>query len=302
MSSDLQSLLTTQGSGAPAQNHDEHVDDVYAMPLADIQLRPNGNRRPLDLKEMLDRAESIDAVGLIEPIVVDKEAKLIAGLHRYESFRVLNLESYEERLAHLETLAIEVGMKVNQEMKDKLKAIGKGFSKYHSNGIIPTYIRKDLDWSKNKKSCESVEGAENHQRHNKTDLSPVFKTIENLMGRGYEVVGRGKPKNGQKSLSQGLVQAYGCTDRQALRWAKQFEKKKEDPKSTMSIKERNPSDVKKEDIQEFQNKYCPNPIDDSSLNEDLARAGLIVLNKKIKQLKSFLVVARKERENLASDK
>ena len=72
MSSDLQSLLTTQGSGAPAQNHDEHVDDVYAMPLADIQLRPNGNRRPLDLKEMLDRAESIDAVGLIEPIVVDK--------------------------------------------------------------------------------------------------------------------------------------------------------------------------------------------------------------------------------------
>jgi hypothetical protein len=299
MSSDLQSLLTTQGSGAPAQNHDEHVDDVYAMPLADIQLRPNGNRRPLDLKEMLDRAESIDAVGLIEPIVVDKETRLIAGLHRYESFRILNLESHEEKLAHLEHLAMEVGMKVNQEMKDKLKSIGKNFKKYHSNGVIPTYIRKDLDWSKNKKSCESVEGAENHQRHNKTDLSPVFKTIENLKGRGYEVVGRGKPKKGQKSLSQGLVQAYGCTDRQALRWAKQFENNKA-PKSTMSIKKT--SDVNREDIQRFEERYFPNSFDISALNEDVARAGLIVLNQKIKELKSFLVASKNKRDSVASDK
>jgi hypothetical protein len=292
MSSDLQSLLTTQSSDSSGQNHDEHVDDVYAMPLDDIQLRPNGNRRPLDLKEMLDRAESIDAVGLIEPIVVDNEARLIAGLHRFESFRLLNLDSYEDKLAHLDQLSIETGMKLTQDMKDQIKSLGKGFPKHHSKGIIPTYIRKDLDWSKNKKSCESVEGAENHQRHNKMDLDPVFKTIEGLKGKGYEVMGRGKPKKGHKSLSQGLVQAYGCTDRQALRWAKQFEKKTEDSKSTMSIKENKSSDVKKEDIKEFSNKYLPTPFDPSVMTDDLARAGLVVLNQKIKELKAILVASK----------
>jgi hypothetical protein len=291
MSSDLQFLLTTQGSDAPAHNHDQHVDDVYAMPLADIQLRPNGNRRPLDLREMLYRAESIDAVGLIEPIVVDKDARLIAGLHRLEAFKLLNLDSYEEKLAHLDELSIETGMKLNQDMKDQLKNFGKGFSKHHSKGIVPTYIRKDLDWSKNKKSCESVEGAENHQRHNKIDLSPVFKTIESLKGRGYEVMGRGKPKKGQKSLSQGLVQAYGCTDRQALRWAKQFENKEDDSKSTMSINKSKKSDVKKEDIHKFTERYFPSPFE-SSMTDELARAGLVVLNQKIKELKSILVDLR----------
>ena len=93
MSDALKSLLTTQGNSGHLKDsiHDEHIDDIYTMPISDIVLRPHGNKRPLDLVELISRAESIDAVGLIEPIVVDAETRLIAGLHRYSVFQYVIL-------------------------------------------------------------------------------------------------------------------------------------------------------------------------------------------------------------------
>jgi hypothetical protein len=68
----------------------------------------------------------------------------------------------------------------------------------------------------------------------------------------------------------------------------------------MSIKKT--SDVNREDIQRFEERYFPNSFDISALNEDVARAGLIVLNQKIKELKSFLVASKNKRDSVASDK
>lgn len=53
------------------------------------------NRRPLKEKKVVELMESIEANGLLNPITIDQEDNLIAGLHRLTACKLLGLECIE---------------------------------------------------------------------------------------------------------------------------------------------------------------------------------------------------------------
>ncbi len=54
-----------------------------------FQINVNDGRRKVDLKAVQRLADSISQVGLLNPITVDREYTLIAGLHRLEAVKML---------------------------------------------------------------------------------------------------------------------------------------------------------------------------------------------------------------------
>ena len=54
------------------------------------QIKISKNRRFIDQDKVEALADSIEFVGLLTPISLDQELKLIAGLHRLEAFKLLS--------------------------------------------------------------------------------------------------------------------------------------------------------------------------------------------------------------------
>ncbi|MCC5637082.1 ParB N-terminal domain-containing protein [Nostoc sp. CHAB 5844] len=66
------------------------------MPVVSInQIRIGSNRRPVNAHKVNELKESIKTNGLLNPITVDQNLNLIAGLHRLTASKLLGLESIE---------------------------------------------------------------------------------------------------------------------------------------------------------------------------------------------------------------
>ncbi|PIG93473.1 ParB N-terminal domain-containing protein [Gloeocapsopsis sp. IPPAS B-1203] len=66
------------------------------MPIVAIaQIKVGINRRPIKQQKVLELIESIQANGLLNPITVDQNLTLIAGLHRLTACKMLGLEKIE---------------------------------------------------------------------------------------------------------------------------------------------------------------------------------------------------------------
>lgn len=57
------------------------------VPIGEIQI--NEERRGVDTAHVRELADSIRELGLLNPVTVDRENNLIAGLHRLEAVRIL---------------------------------------------------------------------------------------------------------------------------------------------------------------------------------------------------------------------
>ena len=57
------------------------------VPIKNIQIKEG--RRSLDANHVKELTDSIRELGLLNPITVDRELFLIAGLHRLEAVRIL---------------------------------------------------------------------------------------------------------------------------------------------------------------------------------------------------------------------
>ncbi|WP_414528774.1 ParB N-terminal domain-containing protein [Nodularia chucula] len=66
------------------------------------QIRIGFNRRPVKGEKVKELQESIRTNGLLNPITVDKELNLIAGLHRLTACRLLGLEAIECHIVNYE--------------------------------------------------------------------------------------------------------------------------------------------------------------------------------------------------------
>ena len=76
------------------------------IPISEIKVNP-GRREtaPVDVREL---ADSISAVGLLNPITVDRDYILIAGLHRLEAAKLLGWAEIECNVSSLEGLQAEL--------------------------------------------------------------------------------------------------------------------------------------------------------------------------------------------------
>lgn len=149
------------------------------LPLSRIHPRAE-DTRPLREQHVKDLAESIGALGLIEPLVVDLKGILLAGGHRLAAIGLLketNLELYQQ---------------------------------HFSDDLVPVRIMPFDSAAEPERSLQ-VELAENEKRVNYS-RDQIERLAERLRSLNYRNI-PGRPKEGEKALGPALAVAIGVSAR-----------------------------------------------------------------------------------------
>jgi ParB family chromosome partitioning protein len=172
--------------------------------LKDIQLRPGGDTRVLNLSHVIQLVESIAALGLLEPLVVDQEVRLLAGAHRLAALQILS-ESPGNRLERLEEICGVLKGKSRSKIAEILTEI-RVISDDESLSDVPVRVLA-FDATKDADRALAVEAAENSLRRDYTPQE-VFGLYHRLLDAGY-TIRPGKPKKGEKPLKPALAVVIG---------------------------------------------------------------------------------------------
>lgn len=149
------------------------------IPLNQIHPRPS-DTRPVRPRHVEELAESIAALGLIEPLVVDAQLVLLAGAHRLAAIQWLKENSLTQYEAHF------------------------------GNDLVPVRIMP-FDSAAEPELALQVELAENEKRVNYS-RDQIEKLAERLRQLNYKET-RGRPKKGEKALGPALAVAIGVSTR-----------------------------------------------------------------------------------------
>jgi ParB-like chromosome segregation protein Spo0J len=153
-------------------------DTVKLLALEAILDRPGGDTRSLRQKHVEELAESIEVLGLIAPLAVDVENRLLAGAHRRAAL---------------------------QRIKEKNPT---RYGALFPDGV-PVRIF-DFDATSSSLEALQVEIEENSQRRNFTPTE-IRKAAKRLEEVGYKTL-RGRPKQGEKSIKRELAKVFGLSE------------------------------------------------------------------------------------------
>lgn len=166
--------------------------------LDKITERAGEETRQLDAAHVIALAESIAALGLIEPIVVDQETRLLAGGHRLAACRVLIDEDRAAKVSELcpggvKDTAIEAATALPEKIE-------------FDPSRVPVRVM-GFDSAKEPALALGIEMGENEHRkdYSRADIKRLLKRLESA---GYRM-GRGRPKKGEKSAMPVLVSVIG---------------------------------------------------------------------------------------------
>ena len=145
------------------------------------QIRPRATHtRPLQPKHVADLTESIAALGLIEPLVVDNHRVLLAGCHRLATIQTLN------------------------EKKPQI------YDNHFHNNLVPVRIIP-FDSTADSERALKVELAGNEKRINYSQ-EQIKQLAERLRELNYRDT-PGRSKVGEKALGPALAVAIGVSNR-----------------------------------------------------------------------------------------
>lgn len=187
---------------------------VALVPLDSIHKR-KADSRPARAAHVLSLAESMAAVGLLQPLVLDRAGRLVAGLHRLEAVRLLFAEN---RLAAFH--ALPENKKITpEEAYARTKALPRveELAEPLKGGKVPVRVLLDLDAEADPAAALAAEAAENTARREYT-RPEVAALAETLKAAGYRDTA-GRPKKGEKALRPALALVLGVnvsTVRRAL--------------------------------------------------------------------------------------
>lgn len=153
------------------------------MALAEIIDRPMDTRQ-LNLAHVESLAESIAALGLIQPIAVDKLGRLLAGGHRRAAIAYLQEKNPDAFTEHFES-----GVPVR---------------------------RYDFDAAQDADLALAIEATENEKRRDYT-AAEVRDLADRLKAAGYHHT-KGRAKTGDKPLLPSLAVIVGKSERQINRY------------------------------------------------------------------------------------
>lgn len=149
------------------------------LPLPRIRPRES-DTRPLHIQHVNDLAESIAALGLIEPLVVDRQGVLLAGGHRLAAI---------------------------QALKDTDPDI---YAQHFPNQLVPVRVMP-FDAEAEPERALQVELAENEKRVNYS-RQQIELLAERLRSLNYRET-RGRPREGERALGPALAVAIGVSTR-----------------------------------------------------------------------------------------
>ena len=91
------------------------------VPISEIKI--NAGRREADPEGVQELVDSISKVGLLNPITIDREHTLIAGLHRLEAAKLLDWTEIECTISSLEGLLVELAEVDENVVRKGLSAV-----------------------------------------------------------------------------------------------------------------------------------------------------------------------------------
>lgn len=172
------------------------LKEIDLVPLAKIKSRKSGDLRPINLAFVVEKlALSIQALGLIEPIVVDQDYDLIAGGHRRFTLELLAQDPQKRPAWVIEQVV--AGVAACSPNKAEHYANLAGLLD-HVTKLVP--VRVVLVNSEDERAV-AMEIAENEMRRDFTreEVETMRQTLEE---RGYAFGGvGGRPKKGETSKS-----------------------------------------------------------------------------------------------------
>lgn len=212
------SLLKTQGAhgllaGVEAGSSQAIVDRALAahgqvtgtLPLARILPRPGGDTRAPDPLHVLGLAESMLALGLLEPLVVDRNHHLIAGRNRLEALRWLSIANPEERMRRFGELA--GASRMREETLLRVRDLHP-----------PEWLRRPIpvrflaiDAKLDPHAALAAEVAENEHRRDYT-RTEVLTLAARLRAAGF-TDRPGRPRRGERPLRPTLAAIVGRHER-----------------------------------------------------------------------------------------
>jgi ParB-like chromosome segregation protein Spo0J len=188
-------------------DHEFELKATVTVLSLDAVVDRNADTRPVNWEHVVSVAESIAALGLLQPPAVDKEHRLVAGLHRLTACRMLASDAVG-RVALVEA---------EPDLVERVKALPalEELPEPLLSGNIPVRVLTDLDSTKDIDRAVAAEAAENTARRQYT-----AKEVESIKARlidlGYSEV-RGRPRAGQKPLKPALSLVLGLGVRQLRR-------------------------------------------------------------------------------------
>ena len=185
-------LEAATNTGAAIQVQDRAVEALAeleqaaqsTMPLGKIRERPSDTRE-LKAQHVTDLADSIAALGLLEPLVVDRQGRVLAGGHRKAAIQLL---------------------------KDGEPSV---YAKLFPNEGVPVRIM-GFDAEAEPDLALQVEIAENEKRRDYT-VGEARALAERLRAAGYVDV-KGRPAKGEKALRPALEVIMGKSLRTVRRY------------------------------------------------------------------------------------
>ena len=188
---------------------------VKRLALDDILDREDGDLRPINAAHVVELAESIIAVGLLQFPVVDEKNRLLAGGHRREALRLLRdiAASPDEEVRRVFERA-EGDEKPERLTAEDIERYRTAFARRFSDGVLvnvfdtsthgdPAAVRLEVEAIENEKRLDFTKG----------ELATI---VERLKLAGYRDIG-GKPKAGQRVLSKELGRIIGKSRRSVFR-------------------------------------------------------------------------------------
>lgn len=186
----IQTAEQHHASSAPVPNASGGM-----FPLSKIQQRVQ-NSRSLDEVHVADLVESITVLGLIEPLAIDNQGRLLAGGHRLEAIRRIETENPE------------------------------AFQQHFPRGMVPARVF-GFDAEQEANLAFQIEVAENEKRRDYT-RDEVKGIADRLRSAGFVEL-KGRPKAGEKALMPALSVVVGKSIRRVRQYLNEPEAAPEKP-------------------------------------------------------------------------
>ena len=178
------------------------VADGASRPLSGLLPRMNPDTRSLNPVHVVSLAESISALGVIEPLVVDADDHLLAGAHRLAACRLLAVEP-EARGALLTELCPDQARQVNAALIEQARRLPLGELELAAIPVRAISFHSKEDPQR----ALQIEAAENEKRRDYTPRE-VRSLYDRLIDAGY-TDRRGKPAAGEKAARPALAAIIG---------------------------------------------------------------------------------------------
>jgi len=182
-------------SRAEASDLREHAVKAE-LPISSILPRANPPTRELDPYHILALAESIHALGLLEPLVVDECHRLLAGAHRYMALQLLRVSSYDQPEKWDEIMPTPAPVGVLEQLSSLRLA----------TDLVPVHVLA-FDSARDPRLALAIEVAENEERRNYS-VKEVRGMADRLKQNGFRAA-MGRPKLNELSMIHTLTAVTG---------------------------------------------------------------------------------------------